>query len=210
MSKILVICAHADDETLSCGGTIAKHISQGDEVCCLVMAGNYRSPKISEHFRKAMAVLGVKHYRLLELPDMELGKYTLRQLSEYIEEYVKEVGVPDVVYTHWKDDLSEDHRLTFLATITALRPVWDKPFSIYSFESPSSTEWSGHPFNAELFVDVKGFMDKKLEALSCYITEVKAFPHPRSKESLMGRAVYWGSYCGLEYVEAFEVVREVK
>ena len=210
MSKVLVVSSHSDDETLGCGGTIAKHVVQGDEVYCLVMAGNYRSPDIEAHFRKATSILGVSRYRLLGLPDMELEKYTMRQLSEYIEEYVKEIGVPDIVYTHCENDLSQDHKLTYLATLTALRPVWGKPFSVYSFESPSSMEWSGHSFNAKMFVDVKGFMDKKVKALNCYITEAKPFPHPRSKESLMARAVYWGSYCGLEYAEAFEVVREVK
>lgn len=210
MSKVLVISAHPDDETLGCGGTIIKHISQGDEVYCLVMAGNYRSPNIDEHFKNAMSVLGVEHYKSFNLPDMELEKYTMRELSEYIEDYIQEAGVPDVVYTHWEHDLSQDHRLTFLATITALRPVWGKPFSIYSFESPSSTEWGGHPFNGEMFVDINGFMAKKLKALACYVTEVQPFPHPRSEESLRGRAIYWGSYCGLKYAEAFEVVREVR
>jgi len=210
MSKVLVVASHMDDETLGCGATIAKHTAQGDEVYCLVMAGNYRSPDISEHFKKAMLVLGVEHYKLLELPDMELEKYTMRELSECVEGYVREIGVPNIIYTHCENDLSQDHKLTFFATVIALRPLWDKPFSIYSFESPSSTEWSGRAFNAKMFVDVNDFMDKKLEALNCYVTEVKPFPHPRSKESLMGRAIYWGSYCGLGYAEAFEVVREVK
>lgn len=210
MLRVFVISSHPDDETLGCAGTIAKHIANGDEVHCIVMASNYRSPQIADDFQKVMLVLGVKHYKLFGLPDMELEKYTMRELSKLIEQYIEEVGVPDVVYTHWEKDLSQDHRLTFLATITALRPVWNKSFFIYSFESPSSTEWSGHPFDAEMFVDVKDFMDKKMEALKCYKTEIQLFPHPRSKESLMGRAIYWGSYCGLEYAEAFKVVREVR
>ena len=210
MNNILVIVAHPDDETLSCGGALAKHVACGDNVTCLVMTDNYRSPNISGHFGEAMQVLKVQNYRLLGMPDMKLETFTLWELSERIEDVVKEIGAPDIVYTHCKNDLSQDHRLTFLAAMTALRPVWDKAFSIYSFESPSSTEWSGVPFNANLFIDINGYLKQKLEAIDCYCTEVRPFPHPRSQESLTARAIYWGSYCGVEYAEAFEVVREVR
>jgi len=187
-----------------------KHISQDDEVYCLVMANNYRSPKIYKHFKKAMSILGVKHYKSLDLPDSELERYTRMELAQMIENYVEEIGVPDVIFTHHMDELSQDHRIISLVTLTVFRPVWGKPFSIYSFDSPSSTEWSSQPFNPDLFIDVKEFMDKKIEACKCYKTEFREFPHPRSEESLLSRARYWGAFCGLEYAEAFKVIREVK
>ena len=40
MSKILVVGAHADDETFGCGGTIMKHIAQGDDVYYLFHWGD--------------------------------------------------------------------------------------------------------------------------------------------------------------------------
>ena len=36
--KILVIAAHPDDEVLGCGGTIARHTDEGDQVHILIMA----------------------------------------------------------------------------------------------------------------------------------------------------------------------------
>ena len=36
--SILVVAAHPDDEILGCGGTMAKHVTKGDEVNVLIMA----------------------------------------------------------------------------------------------------------------------------------------------------------------------------
>jgi len=35
MKKILVIAPHPDDETIGCGGTILRHIKNGDKVSCI-------------------------------------------------------------------------------------------------------------------------------------------------------------------------------
>jgi len=210
MRKVLVICAHPDDESLGCGSTMLKHISQGDEVYCLVLTDNFRSPRIFEYFAKAAAILGITDYKLLKLPDSQLEKYTRMELAQEIEKYTQEIGTPDIIYTHHPDELSQDHRIIFWAALTAFRPVWDKVFSIYSFDSPSSTEWSTRPFVPNMFVDIGGFLEKKIEAIKCYETELRDAPHPRSIEALESRARYWGSHCGVLFAEAFEVIREIR
>ena len=37
MNKVMIIAPHPDDETLGCGGTILRHIAQGDDVYWLIM-----------------------------------------------------------------------------------------------------------------------------------------------------------------------------
>ena len=203
--KVLVVCAHPDDETLSMGGTIANHILKGDDVSVLVMTNNYRDPNIHLSFANAMEILGVTKYKLLNLPDSELENMLTMKLSSLIEDYAKG-NYPDLVYTHDRNELSQDHLITCHATLIAFRPV-SKPVSILSFESPSSSEWSGVPFNANYFTDIKETLRIKLQALSCYNTELRPFPHPRSQRSLIARSNYWGSFMGLENAEAFSVVR---
>ena len=214
MKKILVIVAHPDDETLGCGGTIAKHIAKGDEVNCIIMTDNFRSPHIFQDANRAMDILGIKKRYFLGLKDSQLEKLTMLDLAREIEKVikVKKPRVPDVVYTHYEYDLSMDHRLTFQATLTAFRPVWDKPITILSFELPSGTDWASQSqaFAPNVFVDIKKYQRKKLDALAEYKTEIREFPHPRSKLSLIVRAQYWGTFVGLEFAEPFKLIREVQ
>ena len=38
MKKIFVVAAHPDDEVLGCGGTLLKHINEGDKVYVLFVS----------------------------------------------------------------------------------------------------------------------------------------------------------------------------
>jgi hypothetical protein len=43
--------------------------------------------------------------------------------------------------------------------------------------------------------------------MKAYENELKKFPHPRSIENIDITAKKWGSVCGKQYAEAFEVIR---
>jgi LmbE family N-acetylglucosaminyl deacetylase len=85
---------------------------------------------------------------------------------------------------------------------------------ILAFEVPSSTEWNfgpgGAKFNPNVFVDIAATIEVKIEAMDAYSTESRAFPHPRSPDALRARARHWGAVAGLEYAEAFELVRSIR
>jgi LmbE family N-acetylglucosaminyl deacetylase len=127
-----------------------------------------------------------------------------------VEEDIKEIK-PEIIYTHHSGDLNIDHRITFRAVLTAVRPaVASTVRELYAFEIPSSTDWafgSFEPvFRPNTFVDISGELETKLEALSGYSSEVRNFPHPRSLEAVRAKAKSWGSIIGCEAGEAFELI----
>jgi len=131
-----------------------------------------------------------------------------------IEGYVNHLK-PDIIYTHHYGDLNIDHRRTFEAVLTACRPVGEYSVrEIYTFETPSSTEWNfngkNNVFYPNVFVDIEDTIDDKLKAMACYQTELREYPHPRSLEALKIIASRWGTVVGKKYVEAFELIRKVR
>ena len=221
--KILVVAAHPDDEVLGCGGTIARHVSEGDEVYCLILGDGITArdldkkeatvqlKQLKEHAKKSAKILGIKEIYFNGYKDLYFDTIPLLEIVKCVEKYKTQIQ-PDIIYTHHYGDLNIDHQITFKAVLTATRPM-DKETvkTIYSFEVPSSTEWTfNNSFKPNVFVDVEGMMDKKNKAFHCYKTETRLFPHPRSFVNLIFTASKWGSLVNLQSVEAFELIREIR
>ena len=224
--KILLIAAHPDDEVLGCGGTIAKHVMQGDEVYCLILGEGVTSrysqreeaevelKQLKSEAEEAAKILGIKEVFFRDFPDNRFDAVPLLTIVKAVEE-VKEEIKPSIIYTHHHGDLNIDHQITFQAVLTACRPVKDEIVrEIYSFEVPSSTEWNSPPANnyfmPTVFVDISQTFDKKIAALKAYQGEIREYPHPRSPEALRAIAMRWGSAVGCQAAEAFELIRLIR
>ncbi len=212
--KVLVIAAHPDDELLGCGATIAMHASIGDEIKSIIlcegetMRNQDNSAKISST-NNAAKILGVKETICIGLPDQHLDTLPIVDIISPIEQIVKEFQ-PNIVYCHYGKDLNRDHQLVFEAAMVALRPKNTFLESIYSFYIVGSTEW-GVPcsFNADTWIGFdEYFMQKKLEAFSCYESELCEYPNPRSLDALVNLAKYTGNQCCMEYAESFITIRK--
>jgi LmbE family N-acetylglucosaminyl deacetylase len=222
--KILTVVAHPDDEVLGCGGTIAK-LTKECEIHTLILGEGITSrfenredgrkskefEKIKISIDKVAEILGIKKTFVFDFPDNMFDSVALLEIVKVVEKVKNEVK-PDIVYTHHRNDLNIDHRITYGAVLTACRPKRKETVKeIYSFEILSSTEWNyPNTFSPNLFVDINESIKKKIEALGCYDTELRDFPHPRSEETIKSVAKRWGSAVGLNYAEAFESVRIIK
>lgn len=222
---ILVIAAHPDDEVLGCAGTIVKLASCDCQVYTLILGEGITSRfhkkrgglKIKElntlrkSINEAAKILRVKRSFIWDFPDNRFDTVAMLDIVKVIERVKTELK-PEIVYTHHRQDLNIDHRITYDAVLTACRPLPGETVrEIYSFQIPSSTEWLyPYSFNPNIFVDITETINKKIEAMKCYITELRDFPHPRSIESIETIAKHWGSAVGLRYAEPFEAVRIIK
>jgi N-acetylglucosamine malate deacetylase 1 len=222
-TRVLVVAAHPDDETLGAGGTIARHAAAGDEVwvCLLSEGASSRHGEVELQkscAERACEVLGVHKVVFLDLPDQRLDTYSLLDIIRPIESCLEALQ-PQVVYTHFMEDVNQDHRIAFRATLVATRPVGGHSVTqVLCFETPSSTEWAapfpGSVFAPNVFVDITETLPTKLEAMSRYadthVSEVRPFPHPRSLEALEVYAKRHGVKVGVDAAEPFMLVRETR
>jgi LmbE family N-acetylglucosaminyl deacetylase len=225
--KILVVAAHPDDEVLGCGGTMARLAQAGHQLAVAILGEGVMSRhpqggqaaekelaavKASAH--QAAAHLGVEHLWLYDLPDNRFDTVALLDIVKRIEEILDRFA-PETIYTHHGGDLNVDHRVVHQAVLTAARPLPGQQVrEILAFEVPSSTEWSfqglAPAFRPNVFVDISRTLELKLQGMALYQSEVRAFPHPRSPESITALARRWGSVVGCAAAEAFELMRAIR
>ena len=213
---VVVIAAHPDDEILGGGATFAKRLARGERVHAVVVCEGesvrYQGKGISqqEQAQTAARTLGFTSFRCLMLPDQRLDTFSQIDLNRKIEAVLDELR-PDVVYTHFAGDINRDHQVIHDSVMVAARPGQNLIRELLAFETPSATGlWTKHAFNPDTFEVVADTLDVKLAAMACYETEVPAFPHPRSIESLRYRAYYWGNIVHKVAAEAFMTLRRIR
>lgn len=221
VNNILVVAAHPDDELFGVGGTIIKHIKNGDLVSVLILGDGATSRGATadqieartNQAKKAAKILGLKKVVLEILPDNKFDSVPLLEIVKKVEKTVYSIK-PNIIYTHFSNDLNIDHRLTCQAVLTACRPQ-PKFFvkNIMAFEVLSSTEWQEKKkkslFCPNHYNDISEFIDEKISALEAYRNELRARPHPRSKHGVKVLAQYRGMEVGYKYAEAFEIIRNL-
>lgn len=222
--RTLVIAAHPDDEVLGCGGTIARLTEARKQVHVLILGGvttsRYKEDQSEESWKtsafrdeadKAAAALKITSLSRSDFDDNRFDSVPLLDIIKTVEK-AKEKIMPDLILTHDYCDLNVDHKLTHQATLTAFRPdVGNNSFRIMAFESLSNTECQDQAiftFRPNCYVNITGYFSRKIEAMKCYKSELRKFPHPLSIEGIECLARKRGIEASCEYAEAFRIIRE--
>lgn len=217
----LVVSCHADDETLGCGGTVAKLVNQGHDVFVVIMtrcatdlvryqeSGDPTENRRSEA-REAVKVLGVtRDIKFGEFPEMRLSHKNVADMAYFISNISKAFR-PQVVFCHHWSDLNQDHRIVAEATMVAMRPhtaPWLRRLLAYPIDP---LDWHGSlNYRPGVLSDISDTVGVKLAALRCYKSEMREYPHPRSIEAVDATVRANGVRMGRGPAELFDLVWEI-
>jgi bacillithiol biosynthesis deacetylase BshB1 len=225
---ILVFGSHPDDAELGAGATIAKEVAAGKRVGIVDLTrgelGTRGTPEIRDkEALKAAKILGLATRENLEFAD---GFFTNDMNHKMAVIRILRKFRPDIVLCNAIEDRHIDHAkgsklvsdACFLSGLIKIdtkfegddqwQEAW-RPKKVYHY-----IQWK--PIEPDFVVDVTGFIDKKLEAISAYSSQ---FYDPKSSEpqtpissknftdSVEYRARDLGRLVGVEHAEGFTVER---
>ena len=216
--KVLILSPHADDEILGCGGFISKYSKQNYYINVLILTNaNKGAPEIYSHeeikqirneAKIANNFIGTKKLSFEDLPALNLNNYPIYKISNIISKYISDIN-PEIVLIPSVNDINDDHKIIFKAAKVSMRVNKKSNLKkILSYEVLSETEWNEDEksFNPNYFVRLdKSDINNKVKAFLKYRSQVKKFPHPRSKEAIVNLSKVRGSQVFTKYAEAFKV-----
>ena len=218
MSKVLVVAVHPDDETLGCGGTLLKHKDKGDEIYWLICTETntdntfYRTRE--KEISKASELYNFDKVYNLGLKTMQVDEYSMSELIGKISKIINDVQ-PAIIYLPFKGDVHSDHRKIFEAAYCCTKS-FRYPFikKIYMMEVLSETEFvpstKEDSFIPNVFVDITAYIDKKIEIMKNFESEMGEHPFPRSERNLRALATLRGATVSCEYAESFVLLKEIQ
>lgn len=204
--NVLAIGAHFDDIELGCGGTLAKHKANGDNVYAYVatLSGftNHNNVEIRSNAvatiegQNAMSILGVDlikgNFKTLEIEFTD-------DLNLEIIKIVEEKHI-DLVYTHWIGDIHHDHQAVSRASLHSCRHV--PRLLMYR----SNWYHSNLDFKGNFYINISDFWETKKLAIEAHASEMERtgkkwieFFHNEAKNA--------GQKIGVDKAEVFEVVK---
>jgi len=222
--RLLVVSPHADDESFGCAGTMAKIKKLGGEVYVLVMSvGDLRRYDDSNsvvtgetragEFKQVAEYLDIdgydiaytdteRHLRLDAMPQRDLIATIENGTSVSLDKINPTmVALPAVSY-------NQDHVATFRAGFTACRPhdpeVKSFPSIVLSYDN-QTLFWNVDydKFHPNLYVDISGFLDVKMKALSLHASQLRHSPHHCAIENMEFLARTRGHEISVAAAEAF-------
>lgn len=223
-AKKIVLCAapHADDESLGCGGTLLRHIAEGDEVHWLLFTEmkkhqGFTAERIETRAREIQevaAAYGFAGTHTLGFPTMELDTISQSALVNAVSKVIQKVQ-PNVMYLPYRYDAHSDHCRVFDAVAACTKSFrYPSVQRVLAYETLSETEFGLRPddsnFKPNYFVGIQPWLEIKRSILGIYSSEMAPFPFPRSYECVLAQACLRGSQAGLEAAEAFMLLKDIR
>ncbi|MDC1068931.1 PIG-L family deacetylase [Candidatus Kapabacteria bacterium] len=218
MNKVLVVAVHPDDETLGAGGTLLKHKAKGDHIYWLICTSidensEYYNKRESE-IEKVKKLYGFDSTLNLRLPTTKVDQFTFSDLIGKISNVLNKIE-PNIIYLPFKSDVHSDHRKIFEAAYSCTKS-FRYPFikKIYMMETLSETDFAPSTkedsFIPNVFVDISDQLDKKIEIMEVFESEMAKHPFPRSEKNIRALATLRGAAAGCNSAESFVLLKEIR
>lgn len=204
LQRVLVLAPHTDDGEFGCGGSICKWAQENKDVYYVAFSSAEKSVLpgmekdiLKKEVKKATHVLGIKtaNLTILNYPVREFLSYR-QQILEDMVRLQNELN-PDLVLLPSTNDTHQDHQTISQEGFRAF-----KKSSMIGYEMPhNNLNFSTHLFT---ILNLE-HLERKIEALKFY--ESQAHKTYANEGFIKSLARVRGTQIGVEYAEAFEVVR---
>ncbi len=209
MKNILVISPHPDDESIGCGGTLRKHIMEGDSVEVIFLTsgekgGHGRTEEETIMVREkesqnAAAILEISKIEFWREPDgaFSADEKIITRLWQKIND-----SKPAIIYVPHEREEHPDHQAAALLlseTIKRLPDTISKP-QVWMYEVWTPIQKMDH------IVDISEVIDIKLLAIRAYESQCSELAFD---EAILGLNRYRGemhSWPGGDYAEVFKAI----
>jgi N-acetylglucosamine malate deacetylase 1 len=199
--RILFLGAHPDDIEIGCGALI-HNIVQKTDILCVTLSDNQQNPDLQnvkgEHIR-SMKILGVPEDRVVFGPfKTRIFQESRQDILEYFLKLRKDFK-PDLIFTHSKQDVHQDHNTMTDESLRAFRGITVLGFDVVR---------SSYGFFPHFLVEVtEEDVNKKIEALAQYHTyQDRYYFNAELTRSIMVRH---GALAERPFAEGFDILRIV-
>ena len=167
--RFLFLGAHCDDIEIGCGGTVLELLARYPKAVVDWIVLSSSKARAAEGRRAAKLFLAAAHRPRVTIKDFRDSFFPTEagRIKEYFEEIKRSVS-PDVIFTHHRDDLHQDHRIVGELTWNTFRDHLILEYEI--------SKYDGGLGSPNVFVPLtRPNVDRKIEILT------KTFESQRSK-----------------------------
>lgn len=211
-TKCLILCPHADDDAIGCGGLLLKYSKHFDSICISSGGLSYKDEKRSftakersdmrmDEWNKAMDLLHIKKTKIFENYGENkqiFKKIKSRKFFEYFDGF--DLKNYDYIFTPYMYDSHPEHAyLTNNILKKALKKYgYKKELKIIFYEV-----WTPI-LRPNYFLDISNIVDKKADLIRIYQSQLWYIDYTQRTLALNN---YRGVFCkNCQYAEAYKIV----
>lgn len=206
MNRVLVISPHPDDESIGCGGTLIKHIVNGDTVHVVFLTsgekgGHGLNPKETLQIREqearvASRILGIKNIEFWRLRDGECR--ATGQVVNRIRNNIEQLK-PNFLYVPHHKEAHFDHRASARIIRRALvnSELKKTILTVYMYEVWTPIQRIDH------IEDITPYIEKKMSAIRAYKSQCRVLGFDKAFKGLARYRGEMHSWYGSNYAEVF-------